>query len=84
MPYKERSLYNSFTQLQEKAKKAGIPQAIIEEAKKHYKKLSETKISRGQNRNALIASCIYYSCKNNKVQDLLKKLLKYIKLNVQK
>ena len=67
MPYKERSLYNSFTQLQDKAKKAGIPHAIIEEAKKYYKKLSETKISRGTNRNALIASCIYISCKKNKV-----------------
>lgn len=67
MPYKERSLYNSFTQLQEKAKKAGIPHAIIEEAKKFYKKISEIKISRGINRNALIASCIYTSCKRNKV-----------------
>lgn len=67
MPYRERSLYNSFTQLQDRAKKAGIPHAIIEEAKKYYKKLSETKISRGTNRNALIASCIYISCKKNKV-----------------
>ena len=80
MPYKERSLYNSFTQLQEKAKKAGIPQAIIEEAKKHYKKLSETKISRGQNRNALIASCIYYSCKNNKVPRSAKEIAEIYKI----
>lgn len=80
MPYKERSLYNSFTQLQERAKKAGIPHAIIEEAKKYYKKLSETKISRGTNRNALIASCIYISCKKNKVPRSAKEIAEIYKI----
>lgn len=67
MPYKERSLYNVFVQMQSKAKKAGISDCIIYEAKKMYKKISETKITRGSNRKGLIASCIYVSCKRKGV-----------------
>ena len=67
MPYKERSLYNDFQKLQRKAKAAGIPAAIIQEAKKYYKFITETKISRGANRSALIASSVYEACKKNNV-----------------
>jgi len=67
MPYKERSLYNDFQKLQSKAKSAGIPNAIIQEAKKFYKFITETKISRGANRSALIASSVYEACKKNNV-----------------
>jgi transcription initiation factor TFIIB len=67
MPYKERSLYNVITKLNTKASSGGISQSIIEDAKVLYKKISETKISRGENRNGLIASSIYMSCKNNGV-----------------
>ena len=45
MPYKERSLYNDFQKLQSKAKVVGIPTSIIQEAKKYYKFITETKIS---------------------------------------
>ena len=67
MPYKERSLYNDFQKLQSKAKVAGIPTSIIQEAKKYYKFITETKISRGANRSALIASSVYEACKKNNV-----------------
>ena len=67
MPYKERSLYNDFQKLQGKAKSAGIPNSIIQQAKKYYKFITETKISRGANRSALIASSVYEACKKNNV-----------------
>jgi transcription initiation factor TFIIB len=63
MPYKERSLYNVFETIQSKALLQGITPCIIEEAKVLYKIISEVKISRGQNRKGIIASCIYKACK---------------------
>lgn len=63
MPYKERSLYRIYERLQNKAKLAGIPSFIIENAKVMYKNLSEAQISRGANRRGLMASCIYIACK---------------------
>ena len=65
MPYKERSLYNVINRLNTKASNGGISASIIEDAKLMYKQISEMRISRGDNRNGLIASSIYMSCKNN-------------------
>jgi len=63
MPYKERSLWRVYERLTERATNKGINQIIIEDAKQMYKILSEHKISRGGNRNGLIASCIYIACR---------------------
>ena len=62
MPYKERALHNVFESIQIRAINSGIPNCIIEEAKILYKKISEKKISRGNNRRGIIASCIYKAC----------------------
>ena len=59
MPYRERALHNVFESIQIRAINSGIPICIIEEAKILYKKISEKKISRGNNRRGIIASCIY-------------------------
>lgn len=67
MTYRERSLYSVCDFLSVSAARNGIPHAILEEAKNMYKKISELKISRGENRHAIIASCVYLSCKTNKV-----------------
>lgn len=82
MTYKERSLYNIFDTLTVNAVNNGIPKSIIEEAKVLYKKLSEMKISRGENRSGLIASSIYMSCKNNKVPRSTKEIAKIFNLKV--
>lgn len=76
MTYKERSLYNIFDMLTVNALNNGIPKSIIEEAKMLYKKISELKISRGDNRSGLIASSIYMSCKTNKVPRSTKEIAK--------
>lgn len=80
MTYKERSLYNIFDTLTVNAVNNGIPKSIIEEAKMLYKKISEMKISRGDNRSGLIASSIYMSCKTHKVPRSTKEIAKIFNL----
>ena len=63
--YREKSLYNVFETMTIIAKSKGIPACIIEDAKYKYKIISEAKISRGENRKGIIASCIYEACKEN-------------------
>jgi len=67
MPYWERTLYNIFDKLTNNTTNQGIPSKVIEDAKVLYKKASEKKISRGDNKDGLIASCIYYACLINKL-----------------
>jgi transcription initiation factor TFIIB len=67
MPYKERSLYKVFLEIQEVSKKNNIPNIIITEAKSLYTIISKTKISRGANRKGIIAACVYFACKECKV-----------------
>lgn len=83
MTYKERSLYNIFDILTVNAVNNGIPKSILEEAKMFYKKLSEVKITRGDNRSGLIASSIYMSCKNNKVPRSAKEIAKIFNLKLK-
>lgn len=80
MSYKERSLYNIFDAMTINAINNGISKNIIDEAKMLYKKLSEMKMSRGENRSGLIASSIYMSCKNNKVPRSAKEIAKIFNL----
>jgi len=83
MPYKERSLYNVFEQIQSKALLQGITPCIIEEAKVLYKTISEVKISRGQNRNGIIASCIYKACKQKNVPRSHKEIATIFNISVK-
>ena len=62
MPYNERTLWNVFDKLTGISLTNGIPQKIIDDAKVLYKRASEKKISRGDNKEGLIASCIYHAC----------------------
>lgn len=63
MTYKERSTYKVFTEIQEIARKNNLSQIIAQEAKSLYKIISDTQISRGNNRKGIIAACVYFSCK---------------------
>jgi transcription initiation factor TFIIB len=83
MSYKERSLYNIFDNITVNAINNGIATSIIEEAKMFYKKVSESKISRGENRSGLIASSIYMSCKSNKVPRSTKEIAKIFNLKTK-
>ena len=80
--YKERSLYEIIDNISLNATNSGIPQIIIEEAKVLYKEISNKKISRGSNRNGLIASSIYMSCKKHKVPRSAKEIAKVFNIDI--
>lgn len=80
--YKERSLYNIVDSIYIHATNNGIPQSIIEESKTMYKTLSEQQISRGANRNGIIASCLYWSCKRNKVPRSSKEIANIFNIDI--
>jgi len=63
MPYKERSLYKVYTEIDAKCASQGIPKIIATTAKSLYRIISATKISRGANRVGVIAACVYNACK---------------------
>eukprot|EP00798_Chlamydomonas_sp_ICE-L_P009358 gene9358-16481_t len=67
MTYKERTLCSVFEQLAAIALRNGIPQIILEEAKGVYKKASSVKVTRGDNRKAIITCSMYMACKLNHV-----------------
>lgn len=67
MPYDERTLWTVFEKITSNTINNGIPQKVIDDAKVLYKRASEMKISRGDNKEGLIASCIYHSCLINNI-----------------
>jgi len=64
MPYKERSLYKICCKITAKGKSAGLPKIITERAKELYSIVKKVNISRGDNREGLIASCVWHACKD--------------------
>ena len=63
MPYKERSLYKVFLEIDTKCNQHNLTKVISQTAKSLYSLISSTKISRGKNRIGIIAACVYNSCK---------------------
>ena len=81
MPYDERTLWNVFDKLNTVALSNGIPQKIIDDSKVLYKKASEKKISRGDNKDGLIASCLYNSCLLNNIPRSSKEIAKMFEID---
>jgi transcription initiation factor TFIIB len=81
MPYDERTLWNVFDKLESLTSNNGIPQKVIDDAKVFYKKTSEKKISRGDNKEGLIASCIYHSCLINEIPRSSKEIAKMFNIS---
>ncbi len=65
MPYRERTLWTIFEMLQVRAANAGISMAIVEETKQLYAQVSTLCICRGQQKDALLAACLYESLKRH-------------------
>jgi transcription initiation factor TFIIB len=74
MPYKEKSLMDELIKIQAKCKEYGITQNVIDTAKILYKKISDSKHTKGErkgknrimrciNRKSMIAACVFYACK---------------------
>jgi len=65
MPHKEKSLYDEFQFITIMAQNAGIPKIFIDDAIAIHKDISEQKMFRGMNRDAIKAASIYISCRLN-------------------
>jgi transcription initiation factor TFIIIB Brf1 subunit/transcription initiation factor TFIIB len=65
MPYRERTLWNVFEGLQVRAANAGISAAILDETKQLYAQVSPLCICRGQQKEALMAACLFESLKRH-------------------
>lgn len=63
LTYRDRSLFAVFDTIMSKTQDAGISKNIVEEAKVLYKRISDTRISRGDLRKGLIATSVYMACK---------------------
>lgn len=70
MPHHERSLKLVFDKLTQSGMSRGLPSNIIEFSHSLFAEViqrqttqGETKLSRGDNRDGLIAACLFYSCK---------------------
>ena len=74
MDYVERSRYHTFEYIAKITERASLPACITNKAKYYYKELSERKLSRGAVRQGLIACCIMYACKANKVSRSVKEI----------
>ena len=74
MDYKGRNLYRIFDKLQTQSQKHGINYIIIEHAKQLYKTISAHQLFRGQNKDGLIADCVYRACKDKGVPRSIKEI----------
>lgn len=74
MPYSERKLLNVFEKFTNNTNNMGISGKVLYDAKIMYKKVSSLKISRGDNNDGLIASCVYYACIINNVPRSIKEI----------
>lgn len=81
MPHWERTLYQNFELLQGAGISQGISAKIIEDSKILFKNASQMKISRGDNKDGLVAACMYYACLINKVPRSTKEIAKMFKLD---
>jgi len=81
MPHWERTLYQNFEILNGAGISQGISSKIIEDAKILFKEASQMKISRGDNKDGLVAACMYYACIINKVPRSTKEIASMFKLD---
>lgn len=82
MPYKERSKYKVFNTIAEKCNKHNINTKIVGEAKSLYNSISEIKISRGSNRDGIIAACVYFACKECNVPRASKEVAEIFDIDI--
>ena len=67
MPHKERSLWIICNRISTVAKQNGLPTIIVERAREIFKRIKDVNISRGKNREGLIAACLWAACKDEGV-----------------
>jgi transcription initiation factor TFIIIB Brf1 subunit/transcription initiation factor TFIIB len=92
MPYKERSLNLVFKRITNTCQGYDIPKKIEDDAKIMYKMISERKhtkgknkgkyiITRGRNRDSIIAAAVFFACRRNQVTRSPKEVAKMFALD---
>jgi transcription initiation factor TFIIB len=81
IPYKERSLKIVFDIIQNACYSMKINPSVVNMSRSIYHSIRDQQLSRGKNRNALIAACIYISCKFNEVKILPQEVCTFFKLD---
>lgn len=83
MPYKEKSQYDDFQRITTMAHNAGMPKMIIDSAVRYHKKISEYDLTfRGDNRDGILASSIYISCRINNYPRTAKEIAEIFHLDI--
>ena len=83
MPYKEKSQYDDFQRITTMAHNAGMPKMIIDSAIRYHKKISEYDLTfRGDNRDGILASSIYISCRINNYPRTAKEIAEIFHLDI--
>jgi transcription initiation factor TFIIB len=80
--YKCKTILATDSLIENKANKLNISKAIIEDIKVLYFEINNIQISRGQNREALIASCMYLTCQKKNWLINTPKLLKIFNISI--
>lgn len=83
MPYRERTLWTVFEMLQVRASNAGVSVAIVEETKQLYAQVSPLCICRGQQKDALLAACLYESLKRHDTPRRPQEIAKMFQIDVK-
>lgn len=74
--YKSRVLNGIYETLSTCAAQHGLPNCILDDAKLIYKNISDVRITRGENRSAVMAVSMYLACKQNKVPRSIQEIAK--------
>lgn len=83
MPYKERSSYKTCCKISNNGKMSGLPTIIIERAKELYNIIRDINISRGDNKEGLIAACIFFACIDEDVPRSNKEIAEICKIDLK-
>jgi len=76
IPYSEKALIEIFALIDSKCKEGNLPKIIADRTKLMFKTLKDEKILKRENpKKALIAACIYYSCKAKHIPITIKELV---------
>ena len=83
MPYSEKSLLDIFRIIDRKCNDDNLPTIIRDRAKLMFKVLKDEQIlKREKHKYALIASCVYYSCKEKGIPKTTKELAKLFNISI--
>ena len=75
MNHRDRALWKSYNEFDTIGKEnLNLPVCIVNDAKRYYKKFSESQLTRGAVRSGIKANCLFWACKDNGVPRTTQKI----------